>query len=303
MEFTKRGAARMRTIAAGADKRILLWKKNLPHILAYGILGVATLPIILMYLWLLLSSFAKQMKYGFIPVHISLENWSFLWSNVQQAGTTYPSIWLAAWNSLLFSGSLTMLEVIIGVMAGYALSRLDFPGRKGLMKMTLLLHAFPSVALLIAVFYILNFLGLFDSIWGVVLVKTALQIPMTAWIIKGFFDDVQWDVEWAGMIDGCSRFKVWYSIVIPLIKPGIAAVSIFSFLSGWSEFLLLYSFILSDANVTLATYLQKLISDPNQINYGLLSAVSLFYMIPVLVLFIVSQKSLMQVSAGGGKRV
>jgi inositol-phosphate transport system permease protein len=301
MELTKKVATRTR--ATETSKTSPRWKRRLPYIIAYGILGITTLPIILMYLWLLVSSFAKQMKYGFIPVQFTIENWRFLWSNVDQAGTTYPNIWLATWNSLVFSGSLTILEVIIGGMAGYALSRLDFPGRKGLMKITLLLHAFPSVALLIAVFYILNFLGLFDSLWGVVLVKTALQIPMTAWIIKGFFDDVPWDVEWAGLIDGCSRFKVWYTIVIPLIKPGIAAVSIFSFLSGWSEFLLLYSFILSDEHVTLATYLQNLISNPNLINYGLLSAVSLFYMIPVMVLFIFSQKSLMQVSIGGGKRV
>jgi inositol-phosphate transport system permease protein len=282
---------------------ISIWRKWLPYLVAYSVLGITTLPILLMYVWLLLSSFSVQMKYGFIPVDFTLENWRFLWTNVEQGGTVLPSIWLAVYNSLLFSGSLTVLEVLIGVMAGYALSRMEFPGRQGLLKTTLMLHAFPSVALLIAVFYILNFLGLFDSLWGVLLVKTALQIPMTAWIIKGFFDDVPWDVEWAGMMDGCSRFKVWYTIVLPIIKPGIAAVSIFSFLSGWSEFLLLYTFILSDENVTLASYLQKLIGDPNLLNYGLLSAVSLFYMLPVLLFFIFTQKSLMQVSTGGGKRV
>lgn len=286
-----------------AKKTASKWKQKLPFILSFGILGITTLPIILMYLWLLVSSFSEHMKYGFIPVKFTLDNWQFLWSDVKLGGSTLPSIWTATWNSFLFSISLTVLEVIIGVMAGYALARIEFPGRQMLMKTTLLLHAFPSVALLIAVFYILNFLGLYDSLWGVVLVKTALQIPMTAWIIKGFFDEVPWDVEWAGMIDGCSRFKVWYTIVLPLIKPGIAAVSIFSFLSGWSEFLLIYSFILSDNNVTLSSYLQKLISDPNMVQYGLLSAVSLFYMIPVLIFFIFTQKSLMQVSAGGGKRV
>jgi inositol-phosphate transport system permease protein len=278
-------------------------KKRIPYIIAYSVLGITTLPIIFMYGWLLVSSFAKQMKFGFIPIGFTSENWRFLWTNVENGGAVYPSIWTAFRNSFLFSGSLTILEVIIGVMAGYALSRMEFPGRQGLLKTTMLLHAFPSISLLIAVFYILNFLGLFDSIWGVVLVKTALQIPMTAWIVKGFFDDVPWDVEWAGLIDGCNRFKVWYTIVLPLIKPGIAAVSIFSFLSGWSEFLLLYTFILSDDQITLATYLQKMISDQNQINYGLLSAVSLFYMLPVLLFFIFSQKSLMQMSAGGGKRV
>lgn len=67
---------------------------------------------------------------------------------------------------LHFSSTLTILEVIIGVMAGYVLARIEFPGRQALMKTTLLLHAFPSVALLIAVYYILNFMGLFDSLWG-----------------------------------------------------------------------------------------------------------------------------------------
>lgn len=279
------------------------WKKRLPFFIAYGLLGITTMPIILMYIWLLLSSFAKQMKYGFIPDGFTLENWKFLWTNVEHGGTTLPSIWTATWNSFLFSITLTMLEVLIGVMAGYALSRIEFPGRQMLMKTTLILHAFPSVALLIAVYYILNFLGLFDTLFGVLLVKTALQIPMTAWIVKGFFDNVPWDVEWAGLIDGCGRLKVWLTIVLPMIKPGIAAVSIFSFLSGWSEFLLLYMFIVSDDNITLASYLQKLISDPNLVDYGLLSAVSLFYMLPVILFFIFTQKSLMEVSAGGGKGV
>ncbi|WP_051317282.1 carbohydrate ABC transporter permease [Ectobacillus panaciterrae] len=279
------------------------WIRKSPYAIAYIILGVTTFPILAMYIWLILNSFSEKMKYGFIPIHFTLENWRFLWSNIKQGGTVYPSIWTATWNSFFFSGMLTLLEVVIGLMAGYALARLSFPGRQRLMQVTLLLHAFPSVALLIAVFYILNFLGLYDTLWGVILVKTALQIPMTAWIVKGFFDEVPWDVEWAGLIDGCSRLKVWYQIVLPLVKPGIAAVTIFSFLSGWSEFLLLYSFIVSDDNVTLSAYLQKLISDPNLINYGLLSAVSLFYMLPIIVLFITTQKSLLQVSASGGKRI
>lgn len=279
------------------------WKGRWPYFIAYIVLGITTLPIIVMYLWLLINSFTTSMKYGFIPMNFSLDNWSFLWENVRHGSSYYPSIWLATWNSLKFAGILTILEIIIGVMAGYALSRLRFPGRKVILKTTLILHAFPSVALLIAVFYILNFLGLIDTLWGVILVKTALQIPMTAWIIKGFFDDVPWDIEWSGLIDGCNRFKVWYSIVLPSVKPGIAAVSIFSFMAGWSEFLLLYTFILSDKNVTLATYLQKIMSDTNMIPYGLLTAISLFYMIPVIIFFLFTQRSLMQVNVGGGKGV
>lgn len=278
-------------------------KKWLPYIISYGVLAITTLPVIFMYLWLIIQSFASNMKYGIIPQGFSLENWEFLWQNIFYKGAELPSIWLATWNSFLFAGTLTILEVLIGVMAGYAISRLNFPGRERILKLTMILHAFPSIALLIATFYILNFMGLYDSLFGVVLVKTALQIPMTTWIIKGFFDDVPWDLEWSGLIDGCSRLKVWFKIVLPQVKPGIASVSIFSFLAGWSEFLLLYTFVISNENVTLASFLQRLTSDPNMVNYGLLSAVSLFYLIPVLIFFIFTQKSLMKANLGGMKSV
>lgn len=286
---------------ARQKSRIYILKKRFPYFIAYGVLVITTLPIIFMYLWLFLNSFFQKMKFGIIPESFTLENWSFLWEPIVYRGSELPSIWTATWNSFVFAGTMTILEVLIGVMSGYALSRIQFPGRKFILTTTMLLHAFPSISLLIAVFYILNFLGLYDSLFGVILVKTALQIPMTTWIIKGFFDDVPWDVEWAGLIDGCSRIKVWFQIVLPLIKPGIASISIFSFLSGWSEFLLLYTFIVSGDNITLASFLQNLTSDPNLVNYSLLGAISLFYMIPVLIFFIFTQKSLMQVSSGGIK--
>jgi Binding-protein-dependent transport system inner membrane component. len=278
-------------------------QKRLPYWISFTFLAVTTFPILFMYAWLFLQSFAKKMKYGIIPDGWTVENWEFLWKTINFRGSELPGIWTATWNSFLFAGTMTILEVLIGVLAGYALSRLNFPGRPLILKTTILLHAFPSVSLLIAVFYILNFLGLYDSLFGVILVKTALQIPMTTWIIKGFFDDVPWDLEWAGLIDGCGRFKVFWQIVLPLIKPGIAAVSIFSFLSGWSEFLLLYTFIISNENGTLASLLQRLTSNPNLLDYGLLGAISLFYMIPVLIFFIFTQKSLMKVSVGGVKNV
>ena len=200
--------------------RIYILKKRLPYFIAYGVLGITTLPIIFMYLWLFLNSFFQKMKFGIIPESFTLENWSFLWEPIVYRGSELPSIWTATWNSFVFAGTMTILEVLIGVMSGYALSRIQFPGRKFILTTTMLLHAFPSISLLIAVFYILNFFGLYDSLFGVILVKTALQIPMTTWIIKGFFDDVPWDVEWAGLIDGCSRIKVWFQIVLPLDQTG-----------------------------------------------------------------------------------
>ncbi|WAA10540.1 carbohydrate ABC transporter permease [Fervidibacillus albus] len=284
-------------------KNATLSRKNRKIILSYIVLSFLSLPVFFMYLWLFFSSVSTEMIGGIIPTSFTFENWRFLWENVEIGSRQLPSIWQATWNTFLLAGGLTIIEVVISVMAGYALSRMEFPGRTFLLRSVILLHAFPSVALLIAVFYVLDTLGLIDTLWGVMLVKAALQIPMSTYIIKGFFDDVAWDVEWSALIDGCNRIKAWYQVVIPLVKPGIAAISIFSFLAGWSEFLLLYTFIFDDQNITLATYLQKIIGDFQMVDYGLLTAAGLFYMLPVIFFFIFTQKSLMQMNMGGNKRV
>ncbi|WP_339194435.1 carbohydrate ABC transporter permease [Aeribacillus sp. FSL W8-0870] len=278
-------------------------KRRRKLIISYTILSFLSLPLFLMYVWLFFSSISTDMIAGIIPTNITFENWRFLWENVEIGSKQLPSIWKATWNTFVLASGLTVMEGIISVMAGYALSRMEFPGRHFLLRSIILLHAFPSVALLIAVFYVLDTLGLIDTLWGVMLVKAALQIPMSTYIIKGFFDDVPWDVEWSALIDGCNRINAWYQVVIPLVKPGIAAISIFSFLAGWSEFLLLYAFIFDEKNVTLATYLQKIIGDFQMVDYGLLTAAGLFYMLPVIFFFIFTQKSLMQMNMGGSKHV
>ncbi|MCP1136204.1 carbohydrate ABC transporter permease [Paenibacillus polysaccharolyticus] len=277
-------------------------QKNRKVILPYILLSIFSLPILLMYLWLILSSFTSETRFGVIPVGFTVDNWRFLWGEVQLNQQILPSIWQSTWNSLIFSIGLTLLEVTISLSAAYALSRMSFPGRKWILSSMMLLHAFPAVALLIAVYYVLSLLGLIDSIWGVLLLKTALQIPMSIYIMKGFFDEVSWDVEWSSLTDGCNRFTAWYQVVLPLVKPGIAAISIFSFLSAWSEFLLLYMFIYNSDYSLLSTYIKQLMGSADVIHYGVLSAVSLFYMIPVLCFFFFTQNSLMQMNMGGGKQ-
>ncbi|WP_202813799.1 carbohydrate ABC transporter permease [Defluviitalea phaphyphila] len=269
--------------------------------LIYIFLILTTLPIIIAYLWLFTSSFSKQVTFGIIPKNFTITNWRFLWDEIKLGLTVFESIWPITFNSILLAGSVTILEVIISLMAGFALSRLDFWGKDFIMKCTIILHAFPGVALLIALYYVLNFASLIDSIIGVVLVKVALELPMATWMIKGFFDEIPWDIEWAAYIDGCTKFQAWYKIILPHIKPGIAAVAIFAFLAGWSEFIYSYIFLFSSKNYTLSVFIKNLIGDFRFLDYGLLSAAGLFYLIPVIVFFLISQKSLMKVQFGGIK--
>ncbi|WP_088553742.1 carbohydrate ABC transporter permease [Calderihabitans maritimus] len=273
----------------------------LPRLIVYVFLVLTALPLVVAYAWLLLSSFSAEQAFGLIPKNFTLENWRFLWSQVQIGTKVFQSIWPITLNTILLAGSITVLELIISLLAGFALSRINFAGKDLIMKMTILLHAFPGVALLIALYYVLNAVGLLDRLIGVVLVKVALELPMATWMIKGFFDEIPWDVEWAAYVDGCTRLQAWYKVILPQLKPGIAAVAIFAFLSGWSEFIYAYTFLFSAENYTLSVYLKNLIGDFKYLDYGLLTASALFYMLPTIVFFLLSQKSLMKVSFGGVK--
>ena len=281
--------------------------KSIIYLLLMGV----SFPLVIMYFWLFLQSVSKRVLLGFIPQELSLDNWRFLWSEVIIGMTKYPSIWPVVLNSALFASGVTLLVVLVSTLAGFALSRFQFRGRSALMQMTILLHAFPGVTLMIALYYILFFLrenvpligpviGL-NSIWGVVLVKASLEIPMAAWIVKGFFDDISWDMEWAAYVDGCSRLQAWRMVILPVIRPGIASIAIFAFLAGWSEFIYLFTFIFEQRNYTLSLYVKQILGDFKFVDYGLLAAAALFYMIPPLLFFLFSQKSLLKVSFGGVK--
>ncbi len=269
---------------------------RIAQIILFSIVALISLPLFVMYLWLVESAFAR-ITYGIVPYGFTLQNWRFFWEGFKNM----PSIYRITLNTLVFAVVVTFIEVFIASLTGYALSRMKFPGRRLFLSLTLVLHAFPAVTLLIAIFYILLMLHLYDRLIGVIMVKAALELPLGIWIMKGFFDNVSWDMEMSALIDGCSRFRAWWEIILPNIKPGIAALSIFAFLSGWSEFLLPFIFTSSFENFTLSVLLKRLVGDFRFVDYGLLTAVGLYYMLPVLLFFIFTQEYLLNIYAGGTK--
>ena len=260
------------------------------------IMFLMTSPIILGYLWLILRSFSTDMK-GFIPVQLTLKNWRFLWSEIKG----YPNIWRTTLNTAFVALMVMLLEVLLTSMGGYALSRYDFPGRSNLMRFILVLHAFPSVSLMVAIYYVLKALNLLDNLWGIILLKASLEIPWGTWVMKGFYDGIPWEMEWAGLVDGYTRLQVWRKIILPLVKPGIAVTAVFAFLSGWSEFIFINTFIFSQEFWTLSKYVKATIGDFRFADYGLLAAVGLFYAIPTIILFFFVSKHMIKLTIGGVK--
>jgi inositol-phosphate transport system permease protein len=213
---------------------------------------------------------------------------------------------------------MTLIVVVVASLTGYALSRMKFPGRKGFLSLTLILHAFPSVTLLIPIYFVLIWIAKipligrdvpllggfgYNTLGGVALVMVAFQLPFGIWIMKGFFDNISWDMERSALIDGASRFKVWWQIIMPNIKPGIAALSIFSFLTAWNAYLIPLTFTAGRAgkSAVLSLYLQNFISESVMTEWNAVAAVGLFQLVPVVLFFLFTQEALLNIYGGGKK--
>ena len=266
----------------------------------YAILVLTVVPILVGFFWLVLNSFVIRTE-GLVPVGgLTLENWSFL--REPPFGRGYPSIWRVTLNTFLVAMFMTTIVVLVSALSGYALSRLNFPGRKSFLSLTLILHAFPSVTLLIGIFFVLRALGLYNTILGVGLVMVGFELPFGIWLMKGFFDNVSWDMERAALIDGASRLQVWWQIMLPIIRPGIAALAIFAFISGWNAWLIPRTFTIgAGQQATLAVYLQNFQGDTVAIRWGAVTAVGLFQLIPVSIFFLFTQDKLLSIYSGGAK--
>jgi len=280
--------------------RIRRW---ITMIVVYSILLIPLIPILLMVGWLVAQSISKGPAIGIIPNGFTLENFRFLWAPIRFGLSEYPNIWPLVMNSLLLALGTTAFEIPVAALAGYVLSRMEFRGRMATMKLIVALHAFPGVILLIALFYILNRIGLYGkgllTLLGVALIKAGLGVPMDTWILKGFFDGIPWELEWAAMVDGSTRFQTWRKILLPIVAPGISAVALFSFMGGWGEFLIAYTYIKRKEFYPLSVFLYSVIGEFVYVDWGLLAAVALFYMLPVLIFYALAQKTLLKLQLVG----
>ena len=241
--------------------------------------------------------------------YLHADNWRFLWKadiadqlkGSGGVGGTYPSVWTAFANSLFLAGSQMVLVVAVSTLAGYYLSRFDFRGRGSYLKGLLVLHAFPAMTLIIPIFLILHWVGLLDTLTGVILVVVALELPFAIFVMKGFFDAVPWDIEMSAMTDGASRRQAFLLVVLPQVKVGMLAVAVFAFLRGWEEYVFVRTLLFQKTNWTMSLYLFWMSEDVMGTDYAMVSAIGVFYVLPSIILYTLCQKYLTQMTIGGIK--
>lgn len=213
----------------------------------------------------------------------------------------FPNVWHAFANSVLIAGAQTAIVVTVASLAAYYLSRFQFPGRSAMLRSLLVLHAFPVMTLIVPMFLMLYWIGLLDSLAGVILVLVAFELPFAIFIMKGFFDAVPWDIEMSALTDGASRRQAFLSVVLPQVRNGILAIAVFTFIRGWEEYIFVFTFLVRNTNWTMSLYMYWVRDDVMGVDYGVVSAVGVFYLVPSLILYMAAQRYLMQMSIGGVK--
>ena len=223
-----------------------------------------------------------------------------------QAGTVrgavqFPSVWKAFGNSLLIAGAQTVIVLTVASLAAYYLSRFQFPGRAAMLRSLLVLHAFPVLTLIVPMFLMLYWIGLLDTLFGIILVLVAFELPFAIFIMKGFFDAVPWDIEMSALTDGASRRQAFLQVVLPQVRNGLLAIAVFTFIRGWEEYIFVFTFLIRNTNWTMSLYMYYVRDDVMGVDYGVVSAVGVFYLVPSLLLYVAAQQYLMQMSIGGVK--
>jgi multiple sugar transport system permease protein len=241
--------------------------------------------------WMLLTSIksgfaAMQFPPQWFPKEPTLASYEKLLDPSNSVGQDFLRFF---WNSLFVSTMTTVLAVIVAVPAAYAFSRFDFPGRKFLFFAVLLRNMFPAVIFLVPLFILMRLLGLVNTHGSLVLTYLTFGLPLAIWLLKGFYDNIPYQLEQAARIDGATRFQAFLLIVMPLSAPGIIATAIYSFIGAWNEYIFAYTFLNKNEQLTLPVGIQRFFSE-NTTDFPGLMAASFMMSVPVVVLFLLLQR-------------
>lgn len=267
------------------------------RILVYVILSVLSLIWIFPFFYLIFQSFALFPNPKSIfpaPGEWTFNNYINLFTN---SATPFFNWWI---NTFLIALATAVLQTVLVLMTSYALSRLRFPGRQGLMKLILILGMFPGFLGMLVIYYILELLGINTSIYSLILVYVASS-AMSYYVAKGFFDTIPKSLDEAVLIDGGSKNTVFWRVIIPLSKPIIIYTVLVSFTGPWGDFMF-GKYIVNSANIqpagyTVAVGLQGLIGQNDF--YGTFCAGAVLVSIPITALFFWLQRYYVEGIAGG----
>jgi len=247
--------------------------------------------------WAVLASFTPEARLfegpSLLPTHLVLEHYRALF--------TQRNFWIPVRNSLIVAGTTTAFCVSVGALCAYALARLEFRGKTPLLGFILAVGMFPQISVVSPLYMLLRALHLINTYPGLILPYFTFAMPLTVWLLVGFFRQLPGELEEAAMVDGASRLRAFAEVIIPLALPGLATTAILTFVYSWNEFLFALSFTLGPERQTVPVAI-ALFRGMYQVPWGQILAAAVVATLPVTLLVLAFQRRIVQgLTAGAVK--
>jgi len=267
----------------------------LQHFLSYAILLLVGVAVLIPVLWMLSTSLKNDMEIFTIPPR---------WIPIDGTFIAYQRIWTDYpfaryfFNSFIVVSVSTLISLAFSCLAGYGASRFHFRGKGMFLTFLLITQMFPSIMLLIPFYKIIQTLGLINTHAALIMTYISFTIPFCSWMMMGYFQSIPKDLDEAAAIDGSSRFRIFYQIVLPLALPGVAATAIYSFITGWNEYMFALVLTQSETMKTVPVGIGQLIGQ-YKVMWNDMMAASLVAIIPLTIIFLFFQRFLISSLTAG----
>lgn len=274
-------------------------KSKLEVALIYLVIAIMFVIIFYPLIW----AFAISMNtttslYGasLIPESWSLDNYRYLFTDPR---SDYL-LWYR--NTLFVATVVSILSTLLVSFTGYAFSRYRFKGRTNGLYAFLLLQMFPVLMAMVALYILLNTVGLIDNLWGLILIYVGGNIPMNAFLVKGYFDTLPKSLDESAKMDGAGHFRIFFQILLPLAKPILSVVALFNFMSPFMDFILPRIVLRSPSNYTLALGLYNFVNTQFSNNFTRFAAGAILIAVPIATVYLILQKYLISGLASGATK-
>lgn len=263
----------------------------------WGLAGVS-IPIMLWTLipivWIFATSIKSDAALGNSTLNTAGNFWPKdpTWDNYRLifTGGAQDLFLPALWHSIVVCLSATVISVVLATFCAYAISRLDFRGKKLILTTALAVSFFPVIAMVTPLFNLWRQIGLFDTIPGLIIPYLALTLPLSIWTLSAFFQQIPWEMEQAAQVDGATSWQAFRKVVAPLAAPGVFTTAIIAFFTAWNDFV--FSLNLTSSNARTVPAALAFFTGASQFVQptGAICAAAVIVTIPVVILVLVFQR-------------
>jgi multiple sugar transport system permease protein len=256
-------------------------------VLSWAVLTALALVVLLPLLWAVLTSFkseASVMAYppSFLPTEPSVAAYKAVFRHQTFASDLF--------NSVLYALGAVMLAVVLAAPAGYAASRFEFRGKRAVMLLILSTSMIPGVALLVPTYFLLDALGLLNNAVVIIVVQAARLVPQTVWFMQNFVDAVPRELDEATQVDGANHWQTFTRVILPLVRPGIAASAVIGVITTWNDYITVAAFAPEVGHRTLQVALVNQVFDSIGITWSYVMAFAVVSSLPIVAIFLLAQR-------------